>query len=48
MLYRQSKIGPEYTILIIQVPLRYRKSYLANIRCIAPGFAINRANYLIL
>ena len=48
MLYRRSKVGPEYTILIIQVPLKYRKSYLANARYIAPGFAINRASYLTL
>jgi hypothetical protein len=41
MLYRRSKIGPEYIILIIQVLLRYCRSYLANIKYIAPGFAIN-------
>jgi hypothetical protein len=38
----------EYIIPIIQVLLRYYKSYLANIRYIAPGFAINRANCLIV
>jgi hypothetical protein len=48
MLYCRSRIGPEYIILIVQVPLRYRKSCLANVRCIAPGFAINRASYLTL
>jgi hypothetical protein len=48
MLYRRFKVSPEYIILIIQVPLRYRKSCLANIRYIAPGFAINRASCLTL
>jgi hypothetical protein len=51
MRYRGRVANPfefEYIILIVQVLLRYRKSCLANVRYIAPGFAINRANCLIV